>query len=400
MSYSNSLLAGLLAGVTAATVTPAIAAPAGNAFNPKISLILDGTYIDYSRDDVSHIPGFILGPETELRSAGFALGESELVIESNIDHRFHGWTTIALENEDGDTVVAVEEAYIDTLALPAGLALKFGRFFSEIGYQNHQHSHAWDFVDAPLPYRAMLATRLADDGVQLRWVAPTNFLLELGGELLRGDGFPAGGEDRSGINAFTLFAHLGGDVGDGGSWRVGLSQLETRDNNRLTEDNTAFIGDSRISILDAVYKWAPHGNATERNLSVQAEYMHRSESGVLISEPDDAADSSLYAGRQDGWYLQGVYQFVRGWRVGLRYDRLSSDNTLSNPAPGTPLERIANLANEKPQSTSLMVDWSPSEFSRFRLQYKRDNTRPDDMVDQQVFLQYTFSLGAHPAHSF
>jgi hypothetical protein len=46
-----------------------------------------------------------------------------------------------------------------------------------------------------------------------------------------------------------------------------------------------------------------------------------------------------------------------------------------------------------------MIDVSPSEFSRFRLQFARDEVRFNE-ADNQVFLQYIMSLGAHGAHKF
>jgi hypothetical protein len=46
-----------------------------------------------------------------------------------------------------------------------------------------------------------------------------------------------------------------------------------------------------------------------------------------------------------------------------------------------------------------MVDWSPSEFSRIRLQLAQDKSR-SDATDNQAFLQYIVSLGAHGAHKF
>jgi len=46
-----------------------------------------------------------------------------------------------------------------------------------------------------------------------------------------------------------------------------------------------------------------------------------------------------------------------------------------------------------------MVDWSPSEFSRVRLQVARDYSRQGP-PDNQLFLQYIVSLGAHGAHTF
>jgi hypothetical protein len=52
-----------------------------------------------------------------------------------------------------------------------------------------------------------------------------------------------------------------------------------------------------------------------------------------------------------------------------------------------------------PQRYTFMVDWTPSEFSRFRVQYARNDIRPD-VTDNEWFLQYILTLGAHGAHKF
>lgn len=387
------------APVTDSTPPPAAAsAQSGNAFNPKISLILNGTYAHFSNDAPAVVPGYQLGDETGFTEAGLSLGETELAIEANVDDKFHGWAALSVAPEGG---IGVEEAYINTLALPAGFAVKMGRFFSDIGYQNHQHAHAWDFVDAPLVYRTMLGNQLGDDGVQVRWIAPTDLLLELGTELTRGDAFPSGGDNRDNIKAWTAFAHLGGDAGEGGSWRVGLSHLRGNAENRAdsADITTNFTGRSNLTILDTVYKWAPQGNPSVTNFVAQAEFFYRKENGSLVYDPDGSANSSNYTGNQRGFYVQGVYQFMPRWRAGVRYDWLSADNTLDNPVAGTSLETMADNSGH-PQRYSAMVDFSNSEFSRFRLQFSRDQSRPNQDVDNQVFLQYIFSLGSHPAHQF
>jgi hypothetical protein len=46
-----------------------------------------------------------------------------------------------------------------------------------------------------------------------------------------------------------------------------------------------------------------------------------------------------------------------------------------------------------------MVDYSLSEFSRMRVQFARDKSR-QDVTDNQAFVQYQMSLGAHGAHTF
>jgi hypothetical protein len=373
----------------------------GNASNPKISLILSSQYADYSSDAEPDVPGIVLGPETEFAPGGFSLGESELVLESNIDDQWHGWTTIALENEDGETVVAVEEAYVNTLDLPAGLAVKLGRFKSEIGYHNRIHAHAWEFVDEPLAYRALLAGGLQDDGVQLRWVAPADLLVEIGAEGFRGAAYPGGGDDRTGLKSVAAFVHIGGDIGSGGAWRLGVSHLRTDADGRTTGEDlpTVFTGDSDVSIVDVVYKWAPDGNPGYRNFVFNAEVLRREEDGDLVYDPDGTADASTYEGTQAGYYVQAIYQFMPRWRVGLRHDALSADNDVANPAAGTPLETLADDGAD-PTRDSVMMDFSNSEFSRIRLQYNRDESRPGDEKDDQFFVQFVYSLGAHPAHQF
>src|SRR3990170_5713796 len=145
----------------------------GNAFNPAISLILQGTAARSSQDPETYrISGFApSGGEVAPASRGASLGESELVVTANIDPYFRGLLIAALTPENE---VEVEEAFFQTLALDHGLTLKGGRFFSGIGYQNEVHQHSWDFQDAPLAYKAFLGGRLGDDGGQLRWLAPTH----------------------------------------------------------------------------------------------------------------------------------------------------------------------------------------------------------------------------------
>ena len=55
-------------------------------------------------------------------------------------------------------------------------------------------------------------------------------------------------------------------------------------------------------------------------------------------------------------------------------------------------------AGHMPERASLMAEWVPSEYSRIRVQYNRDDSY--QKTDDQVYLQYTFSMGAHGAHQY
>src|SRR5262245_8824203 len=181
-----------------------------NSFNPEISVILQGTAASSSQDpDKYQITGFApSGGEVAPAKRGFSLGESELILSGNVDPYFRGQLVAALTPENE---IEVEEAFFQTLGLGKGFTLKGGRFLSGIGYQNEIHQHAWDFQDAPLAYKAFLGGRLNDDGVQVRWLAPTELFLEFGAELGRGREFPATDNNKNGANAWSLFGHVGGD---------------------------------------------------------------------------------------------------------------------------------------------------------------------------------------------
>jgi hypothetical protein len=370
----------------------------GNAFNPAVSLILNGHYASYSQDPAAfQLPGFLLDEEAALPSEGLSLDETELALSANVDDKYYGSFTASLEQDGGETSVELEEAYVETLSLPKGLKLKAGRFLSEVGYLNPIHAHAWDFNDAPLAYVAMLNTAYADTGVQLRWVAPTTLFVEVGGELLRGDSFPAAdGAASDGTGAWTAFAHVGGDVGSTSSWRAGLSRIAADASERasvLADGSARFTGSSDVTIADFVWKWAKNGNPRDRYYIVQAEYLHRSEDGNLAVSTLAAGDENgFYSGTQNGYYVQGVYQFRPRWRVGARFDRLDASNAVG-VAAATPLG-----ATHRPSRVSAMTDFSNSEFSRLRLQLSRDDSR--EQTDDQVVLQYIMSLGAHGAHRF
>jgi len=403
-----------IANETALAPATRTAQEKANTFNPAVTAVLQGSLNSYSRDpDDYALPGFQLGGEAGLAAEGLTLDETELMLSASVDQLFFGRTTIALHDDGNETEIEVEEAFIDALAMPAGTGLRFGRFYSDIGYLNKVHTHTWDFRDAPLVYRSMLGKQYADDGVQLSWVAPTDLYMRVGGETLRGDRFPGGEATETLGNSQSLFVKFGGDVGTSHSWQAGLSQLWVdavdRDSSGHSHGGAestgdSFTGDSNLTIADFVWKWAPQGNPGNRNLVFQSELFYRNEDGT--DDFTESGDTAVldYDGKQKGLYAQLVYQFMPQWRLGVRYDWLSSDNELrvvdaGGLDPNEVLEETAlNSNGYDPNRWSLMADWSPSEFSRLRLQYNRDKSRP--VVDNQWTLQYIMSLGSHGAHEF
>ena len=394
-------------------VVTASARPASeSAFNPAVSVVLQGTYNNFSQNpNTFQIGGFIPPGNEGVGDRGFSLGESELNIAANIDPYFRGNLTVSLSPNNS---VELEEAWFQTLGLSNGFTLKGGRFFSGVGYLNDIHQHAWDFVDAPLAYQVFLGTgprgNYSDDGLQLKWIAPTDLFIELGAEAGNGNNFPGNG-DKNGIGTWSLFSHVGGDIGDSYAYRAGISYLQAWPSDRQYNDfdsvgnpvTNSFSGNSRLWIADFVLKWAPNGNSTSTNFKLQGEYMHRIETGILDFNVNSALPvPGTYSSHQGGWYLQGIYQFAPRWRAGLRHDQLEAGTVNIGQVQNgiLPASDFPILKSYTPKRNTLMLDYSPSEFSRFRLQYARDQSRPDGVDDNELMLQYIFSMGAHGAHKF
>lgn len=380
---------------------PATAVGGASAFNPSISVVLGGSYTDARRDPADwRVAGFArAGDESGPDARSFDLGESELTLAASVDPYFSAQLTAAITGEDE---IEVEEAFVRTSALPDGFTAKLGRFFSGLGYLNEVHAHAWDFVDQPLVYQAMFGGQFTQNGVQVKWIAPTDVFLELGAETGNGDSFPGTRRERNGFNGATLFAHVGGDTGNYGSWRAGVSWLDTHaeDRNPLVDPLLeGFTGDSKTWVADAVFKWAP---SPRRQLKLQGEYLRRAENGAVTFDPAGVGLPVAYQNRQEGWYVQGVYQFSARWRAGVRYDRLDSGTPDYRPAAvdGVDLGPFVSL---HPERVSVMLDWNPSEFTRLRAQYDFDDARDDGPLNDgdRIFrLQYLFGIGAHGAHKY
>jgi len=309
------------------------------SFNPSIGVVVTGQYQDFSEDD-GDIAGFALGEEGERGSEGLGLGETELNFAASIDDKFRGSATLGLHEHEGELELELEEAYIATTALPAGVEVKAGRFFSELGYLNSHHSHADDFANRGLPNRAFLDSNYGDDGIQVSAVLPTPIYTEVGAGAFRGNDFPAGGADGEEIGAWTAYGRVGGDVGNNTSWRLGLS-------------------------TDGTY------------------------------EDSDAGTGAIaYDDSQSGWYAQSVYKFMPQWRVGARYSQL-----YAGAVPTGLVGSALDDGGHNPWEATAMVDWTNSEFSRIRAQFSREEVA-DGQEDNQFTLQYIMSLGAHGAHKY
>lgn len=370
--------------------------------NLTVSAVLDGYY--QSEDRLM----------TE-RVKGFGLGETELAFSASIDDMFFGKLTTVFESHEGESEVNIEEAFVQTLALPNGFTVRAGRFLSDIGYLNNQHLHTDAFTSRPSAYRAFLGGHYFDDGLRVSYIAPTDLYWTMGAEVFSGDSLRA--EDESGEREFdstgvyTAFTKIGGDIGIESSWQLGASFLRN-ENGLLTpeeheegEEGEAHEEESHAHsagytgkntfIADFVYKWAPNGNYKYQHLTLSAEYFRVSDFMVpeleeehLEEEHHDEGSTNDY---HQAWYVSGVYQFSPHWSAGLRYGKLDSQ-----------VLHEEHFDKQTLKETELSVAWHNSHFSTVRVEFSHQSNIGFENAenDNVITLQYVMALGAHNAHQF
>lgn len=383
-------------------------------------LFLDAKYSAQSQNPQANPYAGTLPNGGENLPRGFGIGETELVFKGAVDNLFRGEARFVFEQEGDSTSLKTEELYAETLGLPWGTKIKAGKYWSNVGYLNDKHPHEWDFVDMPLVYQQVFGGQLNETGAQLSWIAPSdNLLFKLGGEIAQGsNGY--GETYNSNYNQNkprlgSLYAKTGGDMGDSHSWQGGVSWVRSTTGSGSSanpatytlsnNDTLTFNGGNTVWIADFVYRWAPFGNPTSQNLKLQGEMFWNKQSGNMTSTTGCGVDNaetcvgSNFAQNQQGFYTQGIYQFIPKWRVGYRYDRVFN-GTNSYGLPSATLAGSQVQSGWDPYRNTLMLDWANSEYSLIRLQLAQDTSFGPGLTNNQIFLQYIMSLGAHGSHKY
>src|SRR5437899_2310580 len=123
-----------------------------------------------SARDVDHIEVGDHDPQQR----GFNARNIELAFDGAVDPYFERFANIVFKlDNDTETQVYVEEAFMQTTSLPFNLQLKAGQFFAAFGRLNPTHPHTWDVVDTPLVNGLFLGPDgLRGVGTQISWTLP------------------------------------------------------------------------------------------------------------------------------------------------------------------------------------------------------------------------------------
>ena len=390
-------------------------------FVPDIAFILDVSGVARDMADQKYysltIPGFsypfLNQPSSSGLNAhrGLNFNYGEMSLYSVVDPYFDLFAVIDLAPESA----GLEEAYFTTRKLPYGFKIKAGKFLASFGRVNEQHEHYWDFANRPLIATALFGEDgLNEIGAQVTWVAPTPFFLVLGAEILNGENEQSFGtlglsdpkgsvaiDAVQGPNLYIGFIRSSFDVEDA-SILFGISNAMGTSRNdqgfssiggtgEAVDANTDIIGgDLTVKYsLDAI-----------RFISLQGEYMYRMMNGTEYRRDSlNVVSSPSIDKHNSGFYAQVAAKLDQLWEIGVRYDLLMQNDISLG---GVDQHMPSNLPRY-----SAMIEYSPTEFSRLRLQIDRDESRSaqtsggwSQQPYTQVLLQANFTIGAHGAHAF
>jgi len=367
-------------------------------FVPDISLIADFTVTGRSLSDDEWqrltLPGSAVADDEGGPGRGLGFRYAELALSSVVDPSLD---LTAIFHLTADHFEA-EEVYARSRRLPWGLALKAGKFLSGFGRINAQHAHAWSFDEAPLAWRVFFGVEgLNEVGGQLTWLVPVPFFLQLGAEVLRGEGEVSFGtlalEDRQAVRApglWTAFTKGSWDIGRltvlaGASLARGQTRQPAEDSAGETQP---FVGHTTIwgGDLTLLYPIDSY-----RSLKLQAEWLDRRTEGQEYGTGGPRALGK----RQAGGYADLLWRFDARWRAGARLEVLTKSRLLR--------ETGTVVSPDHRWGVSCVLDFNPSEFSRLRLLLRRDHARDLDgrlSPYTQVGLSLNLAIGAHGAHPF
>lgn len=337
---------------------------------PKLSFILDVAGAYYTSDPHE-------GGEHDPEGTGFTLQQLEMHATSRVDRIFK----LDLNVVFGHGGVEIEEAVASTLDLPGGLQFRLGQFLTRFGRLNATHPHTLAFADQSLLRSHFFGGEGSLGlGGEASWVPGLPWHLELVASINNATGeccarrfYGDAEQEIDGLEDFlyTVAIKQGFELHDDWSLRFGLS-------GQFGPNATAEGNRTEIYGADLELRFSPY-EAALQTLALRAEGMFRT--------------GQVQGGRdQDfGVHVEVVTDLTLQWQVGGRYEYLSG----LLDAPETSVE------DAERHRASLQLTYSPSHFSRIRLQgnHDRSSFAGTDPIWAGI-LSVEFAIGAHRAHAF
>ncbi|SFV52825.1 Zinc-regulated TonB-dependent outer membrane receptor [hydrothermal vent metagenome] len=348
-----------------------------NAYLPDIALILNmsavGRNVKNSEYENFAMPGFIDAGDAELpfnKDRGFNLNYAEVAMHSMVDPYFEAFAIFHLHPDEFE----IEEAYVTTTSLPAGLRVKAGKFRSAFGRINEKHQHAWNFDEQPIIYKALFGPdMISDPGLQLQWVAPTDTYIMAGVDAMQGTNDRSFGDVEKN-NLYVGYLKSSLDLTDDLSVLGGVSYAHGKTD--LSKDSDVYGVD--LTFRDQLGSYSA--------LIWQSEYLQRNkDTNATVNSTD----------KQAGFYTQLVYQYNNNFSGGVRYEKITKNET--------DLSAYSGIDTSGLDKTTAMLQYKPFPFSRLRVEYSHDRTKVIAGQRKDIdttMLTLNIATGAHGAHAY
>jgi hypothetical protein len=369
-----------------------------------MNISFDGLFaLAYSSD--KHLDQIEVGDHDPMQR-GFNARNIELAFDGAVDPYFEGFANIVFKlDNDNNTDVEVEEAFMQTTSLPFNLQLKGGQFFAAFGRINPTHPHTWDFVDYPIVAGRFLGPDgLRGVGTQISWIVPVPWYSQLFLGVQNGRGETGYSFRNPGDNG-VFYGRLTTDREIRGledfvwipRWENSVDLSPTQVvlagvSGAFGSNETGGTARTQIYGADLLYKWkSEKAEGGFPFVKWQTEFMYRRfEAGTGMGDSFPVAETF----HDWGLYSQVLWGFKKGWVAGIRGDYYDAQDS----------RYTDNIDRQSRSRISANLTWYPTEFSKIRLQYNHDFLDETFFLAGQdvdsVFLQFEFILGSHGAHKF
>jgi hypothetical protein len=362
------------------------------ALNPEISVIALITPAYYSLNNP------VVFAENDPENTGMNVQEIEVGFQSVVDpyFRFDSFFSFSIEG------VELEEAYGTTLfSMPLNSQLRIGRARAKFGRINQIHRHNQNFVTLPIVAAEFLGEHLNPTSIEANFLVPVPWFLELsasgGSPDVETPTFQRSPDANNVGNLLYIF-HMANffEVSDSLGVNLGAS-FATGSNDSGPDERSNLYG------ADLFAKYRPLRDNPYQEFSVQSEFMWRQ-----AETPEEELEDY-------GFYAEAIYRFAKRWNTGVRFDLTDTNTPVTEEEEGEEtieqagLSQVVRQEEEEEEGMlgllgrayriSPMLTFSPSEFSRIKLEYDylNQNYGPDQHA---VFLQFLYAIGAHGAHPY
>jgi hypothetical protein len=297
----------------------------------------------------------------------------DLDLYASVDPYFKAELVIAVSDKEA----GFEEAFLESMTIPAGLKVRVGKFKTPFGKWNTVHGHALPTITIPLSWELVFGEEgLNESGIAVSELLPfMPTYHEIIGLVLNGNNTTAFNDAKT--RDLLYMGHLKNffELGDYRTLEIGFSGAYGRNNQNRDPALYSFIAGANF-----IFQWKHSMFPLERAFTLWSEVYHSRRETTKTDHPREVKTHT-----STGFFVLGKLQFAKRWYATCLYDY-----------SGDPLE-----TGETFNSISTGVAFQPSEFSEFKFEYHRLMECDEILAPVNVLRGMAiFTIGAHGPHAF